>query len=109
MAETKETTGSVLVAQPSVGGPVAISKDAPMPEPEPGHQIAEAKKDTVFDPNAALREAQGRGPGLQDSEALQPAVWVQPIEPIVALEREIAKKERELKQLKKERDELKKA
>jgi hypothetical protein len=31
---------------------------------------------TPFDPNAALRKKMGVGPGLQDSEALRPAVWV---------------------------------
>jgi hypothetical protein len=29
----------------------------------------------TFDPNAALRNKRGQGPGLQDSEALRPAVW----------------------------------
>lgn len=108
MADTKETTGSVLVAQTTTG-PETISKDAPMPPPEPGHTIAEEKHGEVFDPNAALREAQGRGPGLQDSEAVHPAVWVQDVDPLIAVEREIARRERELKQLKQQRDDLKKS
>jgi hypothetical protein len=33
-------------------------------------------KEVPFDPNAALRKKAGRQPGLQDSEALHPAVWV---------------------------------
>lgn len=44
-----------------------------MPDAEPHHAIAE--KSDVFDPNAALRGKLGYGPGLQDSEANQPAVW----------------------------------
>lgn len=49
-----------------------------MPDPDPRHAGPEkvgASKD-VFDPNAALRKARGVGPGLQDSEAIHPAVWV---------------------------------
>jgi len=45
-----------------------------MPDAEPLHSIAE--KSDVFDPNAALRNKLGIGPGLQDSEAKNPAVWV---------------------------------
>lgn len=41
---------------------------------EPLHTIA-AQSD-VFDPNAAYRNKIGVGPGLQDSEARNPAVWV---------------------------------
>lgn len=41
---------------------------------EPGHVVAEASD--VFDPNAAYRNKIGVGPGLQDSEARNPAVWV---------------------------------
>jgi hypothetical protein len=43
-------------------------------EAEPNHKIAE--KSDVFDPNAAYRAKLGFGPGLQDSEAKNPAVWV---------------------------------
>lgn len=56
---------------------VKVSK-SDMPDPEPLHAGPErvgASKD-VFDPNAALRNVQGFGPGLQDSEAKNPAVWV---------------------------------
>lgn len=45
-----------------------------MPDAEPNHKLAE--KSDVFDPNAALRNKMGMGPGLQDSEAKNPAVWV---------------------------------
>ena len=41
---------------------------------EPMHKVAEASD--VFDPNAAYRNKLGVGPGLQDSEARNPAVWV---------------------------------
>jgi hypothetical protein len=43
-------------------------------EAEPLHKLAEASD--VFDPNAAYRAKIGVGPGLQDSEARNPAVWV---------------------------------
>jgi hypothetical protein len=43
-------------------------------EAEPLHKVAE--KSDVFDPNAAYRAKIGVGPGLQDSEARNPAVWV---------------------------------
>jgi hypothetical protein len=43
-------------------------------EAEPLHKVAEASD--VFDPNAAYRAKIGVGPGLQDSEARNPAVWV---------------------------------
>lgn len=45
-----------------------------MPEAEAHHALAE--KADVFDPNAALRNKVNVGPGLQDSEAIHPAVWV---------------------------------
>lgn len=49
-----------------------------MPAPEPTHAGPErvGADKNVFDPNAALRNKLGRGPGLQDSEAKNPAVWV---------------------------------
>jgi hypothetical protein len=43
------------------------------PPAEPYHTIADELG--TFDPNAALRNKRGQGPGLQDSEALRPAVW----------------------------------
>ena len=43
------------------------------PDAEPFHKVAEQLG--TFDPNAALRNKMGEGPGLQDSEALRPAVW----------------------------------
>jgi hypothetical protein len=51
---------------------VKVSK-GDMPDAEPHHTLAE--KSDVFDPNAALRNKLGIGPGLQDSEAKNPAVW----------------------------------
>lgn len=48
-------------------------------DPDPMH--AGPKKlglpSVPFDPNAALRKKAGRRPGLQDSEALHPAVWTE--------------------------------
>lgn len=48
---------------------------ADMPKAEPGHKIAKAMEGKVFEPNAALRNKLGRGPGLQDAEAMNPGVW----------------------------------
>lgn len=48
--------------------------ESDMPDAEPLHKLAE--KSDVFDPNAAYRNKLGFGPGLQDSEAKNPAVWV---------------------------------
>jgi hypothetical protein len=58
------------------GGEVSLSD--PMPPTEPGHKGESLGGGDVFDPNAALRYKEGRGPGLQDSERMQPAHWVQP-------------------------------
>jgi hypothetical protein len=65
-----------LVANPGTGE-VAVSADASMPPVEPGHKGHELNPGEIFDPNAARRFAEGRGPGLQDSEIIQPAHWVQ--------------------------------
>jgi len=55
---------------------VKVSK-SDMPDPDPLHAGPEAvgAPADVFDPNAALRNKLNRGPGLQDSEAKNPAVW----------------------------------
>jgi hypothetical protein len=47
-------------------------------DPDPRHAGPEklGLQGVPFDPNAALRKKMGVGPGLQDSEALRPAVWV---------------------------------
>lgn len=46
---------------------------------EPGHRRAEAAVAAgAWDPNVARRLEEGRGPGMQDSEAMQPATWIQP-------------------------------
>ncbi len=58
--------------------PVLVVSESDRAEPDPRHAGPEklgAPAD-VFDPNAALRKARGVGPGLQDSEAKNPAVWV---------------------------------
>jgi hypothetical protein len=53
---------------------LSVSK-GDMPDAEPFHKEAERKAGEVFDPNAALRNKVGVGPGLQDSEAKFPAHW----------------------------------
>jgi hypothetical protein len=58
---------------PQSGRPTLKVSASDMPDAEPFHTIAE--KSDVFDPNAALRGKMGIGPGLQDSEAKNPAVW----------------------------------
>lgn len=56
---------------------ISVSK-SDMPDAEPTHAGPEklGVPSDVFDPNAALRNKLGYGPGLQDSEAKNPAVWV---------------------------------
>jgi hypothetical protein len=85
--------GNELVAQGAVapdGEPVTVSASADMPPDEPGHKGAEINAgDTPFDPNAARRYEEGRRPGMQDSERLQPAHWVQPLDPTVELEQKV--------------------
>jgi hypothetical protein len=57
---------------PSSGQPEGLSRPG-----SPPCGAGEAGLQGVpFDPNAALRKKMGVGPGLQDSEALRPAVWV---------------------------------
>src|SRR4051794_32580815 len=55
----------------------SIKVDASDVEPDPRHagpeKLGRPKRD---DPNAALRKVLGRRPGLQDSEVINPAVWV---------------------------------
>lgn len=92
------------------GGEVAVSSGAEMPPDELGHKGAEINAGlTPFDPNAARRLAEGRGPGMQDSERMSPAHWVQPIDPIDALERQVEEAERALKRAKDELADAKKA
>ena len=103
MAKNKE-----LIATP-VGGDVAVPVGAEMPPDEPGHKGAEINAGaTPFDPNAARRLAEGRGPGMQDSERLNPAHWAQPIDPIEALELQVKEAERALAQAKDDLAEAKK-
>lgn len=67
----------VLVARTGDGRTKEVRHDAPMPATEPGHKGEELNPGPIFDPNAAYRNDQGRGPGLQDSERISPAHWVQ--------------------------------
>jgi hypothetical protein len=56
-----------------------VSLNDPMPPTEPGHKGASLGGGDVFDPNAALRFKRGEGPGLQDSERMNPAHWPQTV------------------------------
>lgn len=51
-------------------------KDAADPDPRHAGPEKLGLSGVPFDPNAALRKKAGLRPGLQDSEALRPAVWV---------------------------------
>jgi hypothetical protein len=55
----------------------SVKVDASDVEPDPRHagpeRLGRPKRN---DPNAALRKARGVRPGLQDSEVINPAVWV---------------------------------
>jgi hypothetical protein len=89
---------------------VTITTGSEMPPDEPGHKGAEINAgDTPFDPNAARRYAEGRGPGMQDSERFQPAHWVQPISLEEAAKLEVEQLEKLLEQAKKRLAEVKKA
>lgn len=93
MAEAKK---GVLVA--GTDGNITIPVGAAMPPDEPGHKGAELNAGaTPFDPNAARRFAEGRGPGMQDSERKDPAHWVQPISLADSAQAEVDALERELK------------
>lgn len=64
------------LVHPATGEEVSLND--PMPPTEPGHKGRSISGgDEIFDPNAALREKRGEGPGLQDSERMQPAHWPQ--------------------------------
>lgn len=55
----------------------SIKVDASDVEPDPRHAGPDKLgRPARPDPNAALRKARGVGPGLQDSEIINPAVWV---------------------------------
>lgn len=90
----------VMTANVMGAGEVTVKASDPMPEAEPFHRIAD--KSDVFDPNAARREKENRGPGLQDSEALNPAHWVQYSDE-EAIEAEIKRLDREIKRLQEEK------
>jgi hypothetical protein len=94
---SKSTNPKVLVAAGS-GGRVTVPVGAAMPPDEPGHKGAELNSGlTPFDPNAARRFAEGRGPGMQDSERKDPAHWVQPVSLEASAQAEVDALERELK------------
>jgi hypothetical protein len=102
MAKTKELVGS--------DSNVSIAVGAEMPEVELGHKGYElAGGKDIFDPNAARRLAEGRGPGLQDSEIKDPAHWVQPISLEEAAQARVSELERELSAAKADLAEAKKA
>lgn len=84
-------------------GNVTVLSGAAMPPDEPGHKGAEINSgDTPFDPNAARRFAEGRGPGMQDSERFQPAHWVQPLSVADSIQQQIDLLEGQLAQAKKD-------
>jgi hypothetical protein len=108
MAETKSKEKELVATV--VGGDVSVSSGAEMPEDELGHKGAEINAGaTPFDPNAARRLAEGRGPGMQDSERFQPAHWAQPIDPVEALEQQVKEAERALARAKDQLSDAKKA
>lgn len=89
MAESKsKQEASALVRSPAPGEDAEIDGETnlyrvsvsagDMPDADPLHAGPEAvgADKNVFDPNAARRNKLGLGPGLQDSEAKNPAVWV---------------------------------
>ncbi|HWH14245.1 MAG TPA: hypothetical protein VNT51_05825 [Miltoncostaeaceae bacterium] len=81
---TNQGADDRLVADPvATEATPSVDRGAPMPDVEPGHKGYELNPGEVFDPNAALRNAEGRGPGLQDSEIISPAHWVQPVGGVV--------------------------
>lgn len=105
MADEKKG-GAVLDA----GDGITVAVGAEMPPDELGHKGAELNAGlTPFDPNAARRFAEGRGPGLMDSERINPAHWVQPVSAVAALEAEVTESERALKRAKDALAEAKKA
>lgn len=109
MADTKKDE---IVAQgvSTTDGTVTVHSGDKMPPDEPGHKGAEINAGlTPFDPNAARRFAEGRGPGMQDSERHQPAHWVQPLDAAVSIQQEVDELERQLKNAKDRLAEAKKA
>lgn len=78
-AHVRGSAPAGLDAETDDAGLVVLKVDAgDMPAPDPLHSGPEklGVDPKVFDPNAALRNKRGVGPGLQDSEARNPAVWV---------------------------------
>lgn len=77
MAKDEQVQEHGEVTTVAHGETITVPADAPMPDVEPGHKGHELNPGPVFDPNAARREQEGRGPGLQDSEIMAPAHWQQ--------------------------------
>ena len=70
----KENVGE---GDPLSNMPTVKVSDGDTPEPDPRHAGPEKLgRPARNDPNAALRNVRGVGPGLQDSEIINPAVWV---------------------------------
>jgi hypothetical protein len=108
MADSKSGTAELSTQISGPGADVTVSEDARMPEAEPFHRVAEQKQGEVFDPNAARREAENRGPGLQDSEALHPAHWNPEYTDEELRAARVKQLDREIARLKAERDAVKK-
>lgn len=85
-----------------------ITEGSEMPKAEPYHRVAEKKEGEVFDPNAAARLARGEEPGLQDSEAINPAHWNVGSDPEYDKKVAIEKLERQITRLKDEMAAVKK-
>jgi hypothetical protein len=78
-AAVKVAADAVKPSADLVTGDGATVTEGSKMSAEPGHRLAAAAVAAgVFDPNVARRLAEGRGPGMQDSEAREPAVWTQP-------------------------------
>lgn len=99
MAEKGHPDADAPVMDPHVPGVEPVKAGDKMPKAEPLHRIAKKKEGEVFDPNAARREAEGRGPGLQDSEAINPAHWVV-FDEDEAIEAEVVRLQRQIDALK---------
>jgi hypothetical protein len=71
MSEKKHDLVATGTSIATTDGTVVVKSGSAMPPDEPGHKGAEINAGaTPFDPNAARRFAEGRGPGMQDSRAV---------------------------------------
>lgn len=77
-AAPADATDPGVLSAVTTSGVATVPADTPMPQDEPGHTGAALTGGvTPVDPNAMRRMAEGRGPGLQDSERISPASWGQ--------------------------------